>query len=71
MQSNTVKGSLSLPDQALLLCLDTVLAQFQTLSDQRFRRGIRHPLATTLFPFHCTFGLTSRAELSHCHCRVG
>ena len=52
MQSITKEPSLSqalkLPDQPLLLNLTEVLAQFQTLSDTRCAKGMRHPLAATL-----------------------
>src|SRR5947209_1334588 len=39
---------LALPNEPLLLSLDALYAAFQTLVDQRDRRGIRYPLAALL-----------------------
>lgn len=39
---------LALPNEPLLLSLDALYAAFQTLVDQRDRRGVRYPLATLL-----------------------
>lgn len=53
MQFNTVTTALHLPDSALLFSLDAVLSQFQSLTDQRKAKGLRHPLATSFFLAWC------------------
>jgi predicted transposase YbfD/YdcC len=48
MNRTILSTLLDLPNQPLLLSLDAVYAAFQSLSDQRDRRGVRYPLAALL-----------------------
>ncbi|GAC1649979.1 MAG: ISAs1 family transposase [Herpetosiphon sp.] len=48
MYRTTLPPLLALPNQPLLLSLDALYAAFQSLADQRDRRGVRYPLAALL-----------------------
>ena len=48
MYPTTIPFDLALPDEPLLLDLRMLYQQFQTLPDQRKRRGVRYPGAVLL-----------------------